>query len=65
MSPSGPTPSPATAGMLVLSGLVLGVLAGLGIGALVDAARGPALVLGSLLGLIAGVAAVIVRFRDL
>ncbi len=64
MSPSGPTPSPATAGMLVLTGLVLGVLAGLGVGSLVDA-TGPALVVGSLVGLTAGVVAVIVRFRDL
>lgn len=52
------------AGTLLLSGIVLGALVGLGIGALVGAAA-PLLGVGVLLGFVAGIAAVIVRFRDL
>ena len=52
------------AGMLLLGGIVLGALAGLGLGALVGATA-PLLGVGLLLGFGAGMAAVIVRFRDL
>ncbi|HZO35909.1 MAG TPA: hypothetical protein VFB41_03420 [Solirubrobacteraceae bacterium] len=52
------------AGMLLLSGIVLGVLVGLGVGALIGA-KALCLGAGLLLGFGAGMAAVIVRFRDL
>jgi F0F1-type ATP synthase assembly protein I len=52
------------AGMLLLSGIVLGALVGIGLGALVGATA-PLLGVGLLLGFGAGMAAVIVRFRDL
>lgn len=53
-----------TAGMLVLGGVVLGALVGLGLGTLLGAV-GPLLGVGIFLGFGAGIAAVIVRFRDL
>jgi hypothetical protein len=53
-----------TAGMLLLSGIVLGGLVGGGIGALVGAV-GPLLGAGIFLGFVGGTAAVVVRFRDL
>ena len=62
-----PEKSPArgmTAGTLLLGGIVLGALAGLGLGALVGA-RGPLLGAGLFLGFAGGIAAVIYRFRDL
>jgi hypothetical protein len=52
------------AGMLLLSGVVLGALVGAGIGALVGAV-GPLLGVGVFLGFVGGTAAVIVRFRDI
>jgi hypothetical protein len=52
------------AGMLLLSGIVLGGLVGGGIGALVGA-FGPLLGAGIFLGFVGGTVAVIVRFRDL
>jgi hypothetical protein len=52
------------AGTLLLSGVVLGGLAGGALGALVGA-FGPLLALGLFLGFAGGTAAVIVRFRDL
>lgn len=52
------------AGMLLLSGIVLGALIGLAIGALVGATA-PLLGVGLFLGFAGGMAAVIVRFRDL
>jgi len=52
------------AGMLLLSGVVLGGLLGGGIGALVGA-FGPLLAVGIFLGFVGGTVAVIVRFRDL
>jgi len=52
------------AGMLLLSGIVLGALVGGGIGALVGAV-GPLLAVGIFAGFAGGTAAVIVRFRDL
>jgi hypothetical protein len=52
------------AGMLLLSGIVLGGLIGAGIGALVGAFA-PLLVVGIFVGFVGGTAAVIVRFRDL
>lgn len=50
--------------MLLLSGIVLGALIGLAIGALVGATA-PLLGVGLFLGFAGGMAAVIVRFRDL
>ncbi|MFL5845419.1 MAG: hypothetical protein ACJ762_12045 [Solirubrobacteraceae bacterium] len=52
------------AGMLLLSGVVLGGLVGGAIGALVGA-FGPLLAVGIFLGFVGGTVAVIVRFRDL
>ena len=52
------------AGMLLLGGIVLGALIGLAAGAVVGATA-PLLGVGLLLGFAAGMAAVIVRFRDL
>ena len=52
------------AGMLLLSGVVLGGLVGGGIGALAGA-FGPLLGAGIFAGFVGGTAAVIVRFRDL
>jgi len=52
------------AGMLLLSGIVLGALVGIGVGALVGSMAIPVCV-GLLLGFVGGMAAVIVRFRDL
>jgi hypothetical protein len=52
------------AGMLLLSGVVLGGLVGGGLGALVGA-FGPLLAVGIFGGFVGGTAAVIVRFRDL
>lgn len=56
--------SPATAGGLILAGLVLGIAAGLGVGALLNTTAIP-LVIGTFLGLVCGVAAVTIKFRDL
>lgn len=53
-----------TAGMTLLGGVVLGGLAGGGVGALLGA-FGPLLGAGIFLGFVGGTAAVIVRFRDL
>jgi len=52
------------AGMLLLSGVILGALVGGGLGALLGA-FGPLLAAGIFLGFVGGTAAVIVRFRDL
>jgi hypothetical protein len=52
------------AGMLLLSGVVLGALVGGALGALAGA-FGPLLGAGIFLGFAGGTAAVIVRFRDL
>ena len=66
MSPQNPpnVTRGMAAGMLLLSGVVLGGLAGAGIGALVGA-FGPLLAVGIFLGFAGGTAAVIVRFRDI
>jgi len=62
--PGKPTARGIVAGTLLLSGVVLGALAGGALGALVGA-FGPLLALGLFLGFAGGTAAVIVRFRDL
>jgi hypothetical protein len=64
MSPQRRGPSPATAGMLLLTVLVLGGAAGAGVGSLVGA-FGLFLTLGLFLGLLGGIAVVYTRFRDL
>ncbi|MDX6666160.1 MAG: hypothetical protein QOG68_2366 [Solirubrobacteraceae bacterium] len=52
------------AGMLLLSGIVLGALVGGGIGALLGAV-GPLLGVGVFAGFVGGTAAVVIRYRDL
>jgi hypothetical protein len=54
----------ATAGTLILGGVVLGTLVGWGLGTLLGAVA-PCLIVGVFIGLAGGTWAVIVRFRDL
>ena len=63
-SPPPNTTRGAVAGMLLLSGIVVGAAVGAAIGAAVGA-LGPLIGVGVLLGFFGGMAAVITRFRDL